>query len=144
MILIQWLKFLFLIYNFIFVNKLRFPHILFIYNSAFRIYDLHSYSIILRNFVFVVCLFSLFLFFFLSSLFLISRFPFFFLSLFFFFFFFSFPNLHHFLNLVCNFLRAPLPCSRTFCCPEGHLLSYRIYGRDMSVQCNLLFHSCQL
>ena len=48
---------------------------------------------------------------------LISHFcPFFFPFLIF--LFFSFPNLHHFLNLVCHFLRAPLPCSRTFCCPE--------------------------
>ena len=30
---------------------------------------------------------------------------------------FLLPCLHHFLILVCHFLRAPLPCSRTFCCP---------------------------
>ena len=119
MILIQWLKFLLLIYNFIFVNKLRFPHILLIYNSAFRIYDLFCYSIILRNFVLVV-----FLFFPLPILFPFIFFPHFPFALFSFFpyflFLFFFPNLHHFLNLVCHFLRAPLPCSRTFCCPDNY------------------------
>ena len=39
------------------------------------------------------------------------------LSFLIFLFFFFFSNLHHFLNLVCRFLRAPLPYSRTFCCP---------------------------
>ena len=33
-----------------------------------------------------------------------------------------FPNLHQFLNLVCRFLRALLPCSRTFCCPAITLI----------------------
>ena len=35
-------------------------------------------------------------------------------------FIFFFLNLYHFLNLVCHFLRAPLPCSRTFCCPVNN------------------------
>ena len=48
---------------------------------------------------------------------LFPHFPFAFFSFLIFLFFFSFPILHHFLNLVCHFLRAPLPCSRTFCCP---------------------------
>ena len=39
------------------------------------------------------------------------------LSCFLIFFVFSVPNLHHFLILVCHFLKAPLSCSRTFCCP---------------------------
>ena len=42
-------------------------------------------------------------------------------------FFFFFPNLHYFLNLVCHFLRAPLPCSRTFCCP-GTLTPFGAQG----------------
>ena len=40
-------KFHFLSASYIFVNKLHIPHIFFyIYDSVFRIFDLHSYSII--------------------------------------------------------------------------------------------------
>ena len=68
--------------------------------------------------------FLLFHFFFSFSFF--SSFPFLFpLSFpFLFFLFLLFSNQHHFLNLVYHFLRAPLPCSRTFCSPDfGTLLS---------------------
>ena len=129
MILIHWLKFLFLIFSFsssyyIFPYNFFFKIIIIInYDSVFRIYDLHSYKFeeyfVLVVFPFLsLFLFRLFLFrlfFFLSSFFIISHlsfFPFPYFPL------FSFPNWHHFLNLVCHFLRAPLPCSRTFCCPD--------------------------
>ena len=124
MILIQWLKFLFLIQMYIvsfFVNKLHFPRIfLNIYDYVFPIYDLHSYSIFFKNNLIVLIVFP-FIFFpssYSCTFHPFSSFPIclFFLSLFS--SFFSFPILHHFLNLVCHFLRAPLPCSRTFCCPE--------------------------
>ena len=87
------------------------------YDSVFQTNDLHSYSISLR--VFCPCRvsfsFPLPILFHFIFFFLISHLPFF-LSLFSS-FFFSFSNLHHFLKLVRHFLRAPLPCSRTFCCP---------------------------
>ena len=84
----------------------------------------NSYSINLR--IFCPCL---------SFSFPLPLFPFIFLShfpfvLFFFLYFplfFSFPNLHHFLNLVCHFLRAPLPCSRTFCCPGLWAENFQIW-----------------
>ena len=118
MILIQWLTFLFLTFSFLSTNYI----FLTMYsNLRFRIsyYDLHSYSIIFKNILssssFLFCpSFSSFSFHF-SSFFLISHLSFFFSFLIF--LFFSFPKLHHFLNLVCHFVRAPLPCSRTFCCP---------------------------
>ena len=97
------------------------------FNLRFRIYDLHtiilSHTIILRifcplrlSFSFPLPLLFRFIFFLISHLF-------FFLSL-----FFSSPNLHHFLNLVCHFLRAPLPCFRTFCCPGGNSLHYSFWN----------------
>ena len=90
-------------YKFIlFFNKLHFLHNVF----SFSIPYLHSYSMI-----FFLCLF-LFIFFPVFSSFL-------FCPLFLFLFTSFPPNLHNFLNLVCHFLRAPLPCSRTFCCPEN-------------------------
>ena len=113
MILLQWLTFPFVIYSFF--NKLHFPTM---YSNLllFRIYEIHSYSIIFKN----ILSSSSFLFFpsspsFSFHLHLFSSFPicpfsFPYFPLF-------FPNLHHFLDLVCHFLRAPLPCSRTFCCP---------------------------
>ena len=92
MILIQWLKFLFLIYNFIFVIKLHFLTFVLIYDYVFPIYDLHSYSIFfLKN----ILSSSSFLFFpssysfTFSSFFLISHLPFFFFPYFSLFFFFS-------------------------------------------------------
>ena len=66
-------------YIFIFVNKLHFPHnVYLIYDSVFRIYDLHSYSVSFKN----TLSSSYFLFFpsssfFLSSVFLISHLSFF-------------------------------------------------------------------
>ena len=77
---------------------------------CFTIPYLHSYSIIFKSS-------SSFFFFPSSSSFSFPLFPHFALSLFF--FFLCFPNLHFFLNVICHFLRAPLPCSRTFCCPVG-------------------------
>ena len=133
--LIHWLKFLFLIFSllssyYIFLTTFCFCLLfVFIYDPVFRIYELHSYKVEEYSVLVVFPFLSLFLFrlfFFLSSFSLISLpfifFPHFPIVLFFpfliFLFFFLFPcNLHYFLNLVCHFLRAPLPCSRTFCCP---------------------------
>ena len=114
MILIHWLKFLFLIFSSLSTNYIFLTIYFFlIYDSVFRIYDLHSYSTSFKNILssssFPLPLLFPFIFF--------PHFPF---VLFFFPYFplyFSFSNLHHFLNLVSHFLRAPLPCSRTFCCP---------------------------
>ena len=126
MILIHWLKFLFLIFsylstNYIFLTMLLLLFFL-IYDSVFRIYDLHSYSVSFKN----ILSLSSFHFFPSSSFFPFIFFPHFpFVFVFCYCFFppyfplFSFPSLHHFLNLVSHFLRAPLPCSRTFCCPAG-------------------------
>ena len=108
----------FLSTNYIFVNKLYFPHNLLIYDSVFCIYDLHSYYIIFKNILSSSC----YIFFpssFSSSFHLFPHFPFAFFSFPYFLFFFLCPNLYHFLNLVRHFLRTPLPCSHTFCCPVG-------------------------
>ena len=96
------------------------------HSFTFREY-LHKYSIILKHIfprhlsLFPLSLlfpefplFTLFLFCF-CPLFVFAHFPFLSLSS----SFFLLPNLHHFLNFVCQFLRAPLPCSRTFCCPAA-------------------------
>ena len=124
MILIQWLKFLFLIYNFIFVNKSHFPHIFLKFTITYFLYnDLHSYSIIFKN----ILSSSSFLFFLSSYSFTFHLFSSFYICLFFFPcfpFFFLFANWHNFLNLVCHFLRALLPCSRTFCCPAYLLIKW--------------------
>ena len=125
MILIQWLKFLFLIYNFILsTNYTLSTNYIFssqCFNLRFRIYDLHSYSILFKN----ILSSSSFLFFPSSYYFPFIYFPhfpfvFFFLSLFSSFFFFSqiasfpqfclpFPKsaapvLPHFLLPCCVFL----------------------------------------
>ena len=96
-ILIQWLKFLFLTYNFIFVSKLHFPHISF--NLRLRISYLRSSQLlyIFKEYIVLVVFPFLFLFisFYLSSFFLISHLLFFFpyFPLFFFFSqFASFPQ----------------------------------------------------
>ena len=106
MVSIKWFKFL--SYNFIlFYNKLHFPHNVF----CFMIPYLHRFWRISTFVVLVVIRFlSLFLFFFLSIFYLISL-------MFFFLLFSLFSQLHHFLNLVCHFLRASLSCSPTFCWP---------------------------
>ena len=86
---------------------------------SFSIPYRHGYSMILKNilpsssYLFFPTSFSFAFLFFYQFPFV----PFFFPN---FPLFFLFPNLNHFLNLVCHFLRAPLPCSRTFCCPGGY------------------------
>ena len=102
-------------YIFIFVNKLHFLTMYFIYvNSVFHIYDLHSCFIIFKS----VLSSSSFLFFPSCPSFSFHPFSSFHICPFFPYVpLFSFPNLYHFLNLVCHFLRAPLPCSCTFCWP---------------------------
>ena len=114
------LKFLSYTYNFIlFFQQLHFPHNVFALRFRIFIVTLNFEEyLVLVIFPFL----SLFLFF---PFLFFPHFPFPFLLLFL--FFFPFPNLHHFLNLVCHFLRAPLPCSRTFCCPG--------YTNRMSVYC---------
>ena len=123
MILIQWLKFLLLIYNFIFVNKLHFcqqitfsSHFVLIYDSVFRIYDLHtkSYSIIFKN-----ILSSSSLLFFPSS----YSFPFILFPNFPFVFFFPhFPFLFFFFSLFASFPEFGLPFPKSAAPVLSHFL----------------------
>ena len=135
MISIPWLKFLFLINFHWSTNFILFTMFL-------RVPYLHNDSTIFKTYFFLlVYLFFLF-FFFLSSFFPLfsSFFNFPFLSLFS--SFFLFPNLYHFLNSVCRFLRAPLPCSRTFCCPAWCILGLK-RGQTASHFASILI-LCQL
>ena len=104
-------------YNFFLLfNKLYFPHNVFALRFRIFIVTLQVLRILFSSrclsFSFPLPLLFPFFFFLISLLSLFSFLIFLFL--------FFFPNSHHFLNLVCQFLRAPLPCSRTFCCPVQH------------------------
>ena len=81
-----------------------------------------SSSILFSSSSFSFPLFSFFLFLFLFFVHFLSLFSSFFL----------FPNLHHFLNLVCDcrFLRASLPCSRTFLLPCFKQAFFSVYAYD--------------
>ena len=92
--------------NPLFLLALSFPH------SLFFLFFLISSPRLLHFLVPFLIRFSLFSLFSLFYLFL------FFALLIFYVFF---PNQHHFLNLVCHFLGAPLPCSRTLWRPALHM-----------------------
>ena len=139
MISIQKLKFLFLISSFYCSTNYIFLTML----LSFSIPYLHSYSMNFKN----ILSSSSLLFFPSSSSFSFLFFPHFpFVPFFFSLFssFFLFPNLHHFLNLVCHFPRAPLPCSRTFCCPGMcPLRSWSFFeniGLNEAIWCTIFHH----
>ena len=115
MTLIQWLKFLFLVISFLSTNYI-FLTIFLIYNSVFRIYDIHIYSITFKN----ILSLSSFLFFPSSYSFSFNSFPHFpfvfFLSLFSSFFSF-FSQFVSFPQFGLPFPKSDAPVLRHFLLP---------------------------